>query len=232
LREQAIWDRKDKRIIRPLIRHLVDFSTLSQIYLVEDYKLWGLKRYDELWKEYTDSVEAGKRPLIVDCGGNIGLTSRYFSENFPQASIMCVEPESCNFEQAKLNTQNPGVRCILAGIGSVSGKATIANARAQANAFRVEARVSGEVDIITVDAILNAEPESYPFIIKVDIEGAEETLFAASTEWVSNFKVIMIELHDWMMPRSAKSKNFLKAISGQDRDLIIGREILISIRND
>ena len=59
-----------------------------------------------------------------------------------------------------------------------------------------------------------------PFICKVDIEGGEEFLFSKNTEWVARFPVIIVELHDWMLPWQRNSRNFLKRIANLDFDII------------
>lgn len=39
-----------------------------------------------------------ERPLIFDCGANIGLSVLYFKRRFPQARVIAFEPEAANFE--------------------------------------------------------------------------------------------------------------------------------------
>jgi hypothetical protein len=43
--------------------------------------------------------------------------------------------------------------------------------------------------------------------------------------------VIIIELHDWMLPGTANSQNCLKALSGTNRDFVFYGENVFSIRN-
>ena len=47
---------------------------------------------------------AGEPRTIVDAGANIGLTSVFFANRFPQARIFAIEPEAQNFEMLKKNT--------------------------------------------------------------------------------------------------------------------------------
>jgi hypothetical protein len=70
-----------------------------------------------------------------------------------------------------------------------------------------------------------------PFIAKIDIEGAEADLFAANTGWVQSFDLVIIELHDWMLPGQGTSRNFLKCIANLDRDFLHIGENIFSIRN-
>jgi hypothetical protein len=92
----------------------------------------------------------------------------------------------------------------------------------------------GETRIISVNHLLEIynESEYIPFIIKIDIEGFEDELFSANTEWVQKFPILIIELHDWMLPKQGNSSNFLKIISAQNRDFLFFGENVYSIRND
>ena len=55
-------------------------------------------------------------------------------------------------------------------------------------------------------------------------------------EWMKDFLIIIIEIHDWMIPNKSISSNFIKALNEinkeeqNKRDLIISGENLISIR--
>ena len=53
---------------------------------------------------------------------------------------------------------------------------------------------------------------------KIDIESFEDDLFARNTEWFDAFPVVVIELHDWLLPGKLTSQNFLKLASQRDRD--------------
>ena len=71
-------------------------------------------------------------------------------------------------------------------------------------------------------------------MIKIDIEGHESDLFKKNTEWFDKFKVIIIEIHDWMLPGKSISRNYFNTLSEamkkNNRDVIIRGENLISIK--
>ena len=73
-----------------------------------------------------------------------------------------------------------------------------------------------------------------PFILKIDIEGYEDNLFEKNYDWLNNFKIIIIEIHDWMIPNKAISSNFFNAVSQLDkkRDIIISGENIILVKID
>ena len=71
-----------------------------------------------------------------------------------------------------------------------------------------------------------------PLILKIDIEGGEDVLFNGDTSWLSRFPLVIIELHDWMLPFAGSSKNFIKAIALLDFDFLYrGENIFLFNRN-
>jgi FkbM family methyltransferase len=71
--------------------HTTDAGAFVQIFFHEEYDI-PLK------------VRAPK--LIVDGGANVGYTSVYFANRFPDARIIAIEPEASNFEVLKENTSS------------------------------------------------------------------------------------------------------------------------------
>ncbi len=86
-----------------------------------------------------------------------------------------------------------------------------------------------------MQSIMNMAPKGQiyePFIAKIDIEGFEENLFSADTEWVSRFPIIIIELHDFYFAKQGKSAPFLKTVAPLNRDFIYVDENVFSIDNE
>lgn len=216
-----------------LIRDFVDFSVLEQIYWKEDYDLQRLARWLDIRKFYDKVGEVGKTPWILDCGGNIGLAARYFSETYEQAEILCVEPHPGNLALAKINNPSPRVRFLEAAVGCEKGLATILDPGQGGNAFQVSASPTGQVVVVKIQDLLAeyALTQHVPFVIKIDVEGSEEQLFSDHLDWIDCFPVLIIELHDWMLPRRRTSKNFLQALAGRDRDFVYFGENIFSLSN-
>jgi hypothetical protein len=77
-----------------------------------------------------------------------------------------------------------------------------------------------------------AKEKAAPFILKIDIEGHEDQLFHSKTDWLRLFKVVVIELHDWMLPGTANSRNFLKQITKYDFDMVFVGENVFCVNNE
>lgn len=233
-RHQVIYDRVLKRRIRFQVRNINDLTTASQVFRFSSYETRHLQRRNDILSFYQSSLDNKKTPLIVDCGGNIGLASLFFSLDYPAAKLVCIEPDRTNIGQARVNTVDLNVDLIEAAIGSESGTATIINPEAGNNGFQIEKRTDGGVAMITLPHLLSRYEMSrfQPFLLKIDIEGFEADLFSGKTDWIKAFPVIMIELHDWMLPRSANSRAFIRAIGSHNRDFVLAGESIFSIAND
>ncbi len=231
-----IWfyDRKFKKFFNIKSRGFIDSITADQIYSFNDYDLSFLKRYDQILKKYNEILNSNKIPLIIDCGANIGLSAKFFSEEFPESKIVAIEPDKSNILMAQKNCAAiSNIEFLEAAIGSTSGNVQISNSDADPNSFRVD-RSSSDYDIkvFQIQDILKKFNDIELFITKIDIEGFEDDLFKRNTEWIDKCYLIIIELHDWMMPNTANSNNFLKSISSFKRDFIYKEENIFSIKND
>ena len=89
---------------------------------------------------------------------------------------------------------------------------------------------------LTINQILGEKENErvFSFLIKIDIEGHEKDLFESNIEWFDKFQIVIIEIHDWMLPGESISKGYLNSIVNSmvenKRDTIIINENLISIK--
>jgi FkbM family methyltransferase len=205
-----------------------DIAIFAQIFLHAHYRTWGLARHPDIVAYY----ESCTNPLILDLGANIGLSALYFAKNWPKATIVGVEPDEENYALFRRNTAGQrNVAAIRAAIASRRGHAHIVNPGESAWGYRtaIDDRLTGDLAAIPVTELLDRHCDCEPFICKIDIEGAEQELFSRNLEWVARFPIVMIELHDWMLPCSGSSANFLRAISAMDRDFILSGENIFSV---
>lgn len=105
-------------------------------------------------------------------------------------------------------------------------------------AYRTEAIARSEetadwVPYVTINDIYRAHAaQAFPFLVKVDIEGAEGDLFSGNTEWVARTPLVIVELHDWLLPKQKTSQPFLQCVAKLDRDFVYVGEDVYSIAND
>ncbi|MBZ0166883.1 MAG: hypothetical protein K8I00_08745, partial [Candidatus Omnitrophica bacterium] len=54
-------------------------------------------------EEYAPVKDISQVKLIVDCGAYAGISGRYLLRQFPQATLVCVEPNADNFALCEKN---------------------------------------------------------------------------------------------------------------------------------
>lgn len=184
-----------------------DYKVFEDVFVKETY------RYDkELQPE-----------LIVDAGANVGYASVYFANRFPNSKIIAIEPEEKNFSLLKRNAKlYPLIEPVQSAISNVTRPFRIANTGAGAWAYRIEelepdSKTTNSPYTVTLNQLLSASEEATITFIKIDIEGAERQLFASNTEWLDRVAIVMIELHDRIVPGCSDAVwNAIK-----DRDFLV-----------
>jgi len=213
-----------------------DKNVLQQIFAQRDYDLTRLKRVGDILAEYKRIIASGRTPLIIDCGANIGASPIWFSKSLPEAKVFALEPERNNYEMLRLNCENhQNIACRNAAISCENETVYIQNPGLGSWGFRVSREsVPGRTAVraVSIESIEKLYPESELFLVKIDIEGGESRLFESNLEWIDRAMLVIIELHDWMLPGSANSQNCLKALSERRRDFVFFGENVFSIRND
>jgi len=214
-----------------------DEGVIDQIFKKGDYNLGRLRRSPELSAFYNKIAASSKSPLILDAGANIGASSIYFSYSFPKAQVVAIEPEPSNFDLLQTNTGGIPVECIQGALAANPGRVGVVDTGEGFWGYRTtgtDSNSTGQsVTCVTINELFESKSQScVPFIVKIDIEGAESDLFSAHTEWVAATPLIIIELHDWLLPGKANSRAFLRCISGFDRDFVHIGENIFSIDNN
>jgi len=171
-----------------------DMMIIHEILLKKGYS-------SEYW--LPDEIEP---EIILDIGGNIGITSVYFANKFPNAKIYTFEPVPQNYEILKKNTEKyDNIHIFNVGLGCEDGSFEIymseddenfggASLYSEAGGVNVESRVKCQVR--NVDDMLNEIGISRIDLIKIDTEGAEyDILTTIKKDTLTQVKWIIGELH-------------------------------------
>lgn len=158
------------------------YWTFKEVFINDDY-------YFESKKE---------NPVILDCGGNIGITTLYFKYLYPKSEITVFEPIPENIVFLKKNIKDiKGVTLIEKGVGSkeeelkMYGSNRAATLRQEFNEEQV-----GEINKITTVKIdsLSKYVEGEIDLLKLDIEGVEGEVLKEISENNKINKVVNIAL--------------------------------------
>ncbi len=181
-----------------------------------------------------------KPNVIIDAGANIGLSAAYFTNKYPSAKIISIEPERSNFELLQENLQKyTNVTPLRRALSNQPNQfLNIVDNGFGKWGFMTEEKENSQnndkddlVKTITIDEIINENEFDELGIVKIDIEGGEKELFESNYDsWIPKSRCIIVELHDRM--KKGASKSFFAAISKYDFSYHQIRENLVFINND
>jgi FkbM family methyltransferase len=185
---------------------VADHRIFWQCLVRDQYDFRVFPHCSRLMERYNSLAE----PLIVDCGGNIGLASVCLAVLLPKANIIAVEPSEANVAMIERNIVafKGRVRVVHGAVWHEPGTVQIVNPDAGSAVLRVGA--GSGIRAYTIAELTNGRA---PFIVKMDIEGAEKTALTANNDWVGQTDLIMMELHDWCMPWQGTSRAFFSSVS-------------------
>jgi len=211
-----------------------DRGVIEQIFREGDYRLTKFALGEPLLRLYRYTIAAGRTPLIVDAGANIGASVVYFAGNFPKCRIVAIEPERNNCDVLRANCGGLNFELLEGGIGAAAGESFLNDPGRGDWSFRLDAQGEYPVPVFAASAIVADATArgDVPFIFKIDIEGGEADLFREDTAWVQAFPLLIIELHDWRYPGTANSRNFLRVIATFNFDVVLRGENVFCFNND
>jgi FkbM family methyltransferase len=211
-----------------------DIAVIRHVFKEQAYNIARLRRWPEIRAFLEAQHKRGRRPLIIDAGAHIGISAAFFALMFPTALVVAIEPEESNFELLSNNTKGLNVRCIKAALASETQRARVLDPGEGHWGFRTERTDSEEgLPCVTLNSLYSefCGSQTFPFLVKINIEGGEEDVFTRNTDWVHNTGIIIIELHDRILPKKAVSRPFLKCVSALDRDFVYAGFYVFSIDN-
>lgn len=174
--------------------------------------------------------------LIVDGGGYIGTAALRLALAFPNATVVTIEPSSGNIEVLRRNVQDvPNIRVVQAAIAPQAGYAELKNIGTAEWGFSLLSAPGGRgvtIDRVrTVDlrSLMIEQGEDEIVLLKLDIEGAEAGVLAASQDWLPATRVMVAELHEWLVPGV---DGIFAAATSDRRNISLAGEKVMSIRKD
>lgn len=232
---QKIFDFSQRKTHKFFLRDKIDLLVFDQVFVDRQYETSLFAHHDGLlsfYKKITGPERPaglGGLPLILDFGSNNGMSAEFFRLYWPDSKVIGIEPDLENFNLSIRNS--PDSTFIRGAVSNSDELISISNTGSDHWGFRVQSDESGGIQGFSVPTLLQSFPSAIPFIAKFDVEGFELKIFEGNTDWIDLFPLIVIELHDWMLPGENNSKSFLKAIAGRNRDFVIRGENVFSFRN-
>jgi FkbM family methyltransferase len=215
---------------RTHVKH--DAAIIGMVFGERMFDASSFPLYPALLKYLGLCQSVSSRPLLIDAGANIGAASRYFNEVYQNIKILAVEPDPENASLSAANLKMTDAEIITAALSSEDGTLFINDVDFEPIGYRVGRTGNKEVPALSIPTILTKFSEgTFPFVIKIDIEGGEADVFEKNVGWLDQFPLVIIELHDWMLPGEGCSRNFFNSICKFDFDVLVRGENTFCFNN-
>lgn len=212
-----------------------DLKVYNEIFRVGIYDLNILPRWEELATYLFAEQKAKRQALIVDAGANIGLASLYLDQKMHNFRFVAIEPDPSNFALLQENTKGLNCTCVQAALTGSGAPVKVVDPGLGFWGLRTEASDDGQgVPSVTINQIYKqyCSDTVRPFMVKIDIEGAEGEVFSSNLEWIEQTPLIAIELHDWLLPRQGTAAKVFRALADHPFDFDVFKNTLAAIRYD
>lgn len=223
MKQQRLGNIKVPGILHPfsLRKNSTDTAIFDQVFLHGEFDL------DWKFSPHT----------VIDAGAHIGLFSILMKNRFPDSKIVCVEPSPDNCRQLQQNlAPYRGVNIECAGLWHSVANLILSDPHRGGLSSLVTSEVGdkGGIAGISISHIMEKYGWNNIDVLKIDIEGSEQQVFEKNFEqWLPKVKMIIIELHDWLIPGSARPfldavqttfRNYSYSVCGENT-VIINREL-------
>ena len=169
----------DTNLIHPNFRFIDNESFINQ--------------FIEIFRKDTLSFKTHKtKPLIIDCGSNVGVSVCYFKRIFPSSRIIAFEPDSEIFSVLKQNTRFFDPSEVEISNRAVWTEETNLSFQSNgADGGRLQSQGEQSVSAVRLSDYLQTEVN----MLKMDIEGAEKFVLPSIAENLKNVEHLFLELH-------------------------------------
>lgn len=163
----------------------------------------------EIWLEedYTkDFYKPADGDVIVDAGANVGLFSIWIARQNPRCRVIALEPFAENFEYlrgnvARARLENVACHDVALGAAFAKGHMQAVGSRSLDHVLQLDSNGGAEISVVPLSGLFELAHSNKIDFLKVDIEGAEHSVFAAaSTEMLGRIDKIAMEYHDQIVP--------------------------------
>jgi FkbM family methyltransferase len=138
-------------------------------------------------------------PTIIDAGANVGYVTVFLANKYPAARIVAVEVDTDNVDILRKNVQGYNVDVVQGAVWNAHSYCSIDRTAKKSYAFRVREvpeGTPGALPALTITDLLERLGTVNLDLLKLDIEGAEEALFAENyEEWVDRIRTLIVEIH-------------------------------------
>ena len=174
---------------------VLKLATFGHNYLSFQLFWRGLDYYEPVTRRVCENLLT-PGDTFVDCGAQVGFFSLVLSLMKPGISVIAFEPNPRNFWLLVHNVvcnRLENVRCESIAISDTDGTASLYLAESDMSAslfsnFEADSRTTVTVPTTTIDSYFESRPPKGNLVMKVDVEGAEEKLFAGAVRTIGRYR--------------------------------------------
>ncbi len=163
------------KVYNPILKHTAMMRPNSSDVLVY-LQIFFKQEYNVL-----NSLQLPINPVVIDLGANAGFFMLLAKSRWPDANIVCVEPDTKNYRQLELQVKENH----LSNVQTLQAGVWITNESLKMNphpdglewAHGVNSDPKGDVPGFTIERLLTDHTINHVDLLKIDIEGTEEILF-------------------------------------------------------
>lgn len=128
--------------------------------------------------------------IVIDLGANIGIETLRFAAFHPEAKIIAVESDGDNYRVLQQNTTGlERVKPLHAAAWGSKARFRIMKNENANMASTVSIAADGEVPGVTISELIEQLGVTELDILKIDVEGAEDSLFGPTiSEWIGRVR--------------------------------------------
>jgi FkbM family methyltransferase len=139
--------------------------------------------------------------VIIDGGANVGYTTARFASDYPESTVIAIEPAEDNLAILRRNVQRfANVVVIPGALWKSDATLSVINPTAQPWEYQVnevpDDQSPGSFRAFTIPSLLQHCGHSNAEVVKLDVEGAEEMIFGhGPTQWIDGCQLVVVETH-------------------------------------
>ena len=153
-------------------------------------------------QQYAMQSTLPSNPVILDAGGNIGISALWFAGHHPGARLHIFEPASDNLVYLENNARHwPGAQVFKQALGAETGEMTLhMGAFGGMHSLMEDAPETGAaeetVPVVTLADHMAAHGIAHVDLLKLDIEGGEMDALIGLGDRIGDVSVIVGEVHE------------------------------------
>jgi FkbM family methyltransferase len=140
---------------------------------------------------------ATSTPLIIDCGANVGVSVLYYKSLYPQAKVICFEPDPAVFACLQENLQAnkiTDVECRAEAVWVHGDGVSFGSEGADGGSILREANAV-RLPSVRLKEVLEQHPKID--LLKIDIEGAEVPVLLDCAAALKRVNYLYVEYHSF-----------------------------------